>query len=285
MHSIKIQPRTNENMGLTTQQVNHYIRDGYLIIENCIPHHVCHALMQRANQLVQHADLTNIKTVFSTTTQQHAKDRYFLESGTNISFFFEEKSLNNQGDLLVDQQLSINKIGHALHELDPLFYCFSHLHQHMQLAEKLGMIDPIILQSMYIFKQPNIGGEVTCHQDATYLYLHNTTVTGFWFALEDATIENGCLWAIPGGHLGKLKSRMIRDANDNIVIEQYDHTPYDLTALIPLAVKKGSLVILHGLLPHMSHENKSGQSRHAYAIHLASRSDEYAENNWLRRSF
>jgi phytanoyl-CoA hydroxylase len=53
---------------------------------------------------------------------------------------------------------------------------------------------------MYIFKQPGIGGEVGCHQDATFLYTDPITVTGFWFAIEDATLENGCLWAAPGGH-------------------------------------------------------------------------------------
>ena len=53
---------------------------------------------------------------------------------------------------------------------------------------------------MYIFKQPNIGGEVTCHQDSTFLYTEPIDIVGLWFALEDATIENGCLWAIPGGH-------------------------------------------------------------------------------------
>ena len=53
---------------------------------------------------------------------------------------------------------------------------------------------------MYIFKQPHIGGEVGCHQDATFLYTDPMTVTGFWFAIEDATLENGCLWAAPGGH-------------------------------------------------------------------------------------
>ena len=58
---------------------------------------------------------------------------------------------------------------------------------------------------MYIFKQPSIGGEVTCHQDSTFLYTDPMSCVGFWFALEDATLENGCLWAEPGGHRGPLR--------------------------------------------------------------------------------
>ncbi len=65
---------------------------------------------------------------------------------------------------------------------------------------ELGIERPLLLQGMYIFKQPRIGGEVTCHQDSTFLYTEPQNIIGLWFALEDATVENGCLWAIPGGH-------------------------------------------------------------------------------------
>jgi len=57
-----------------------------------------------------------------------------------------------------------------------------------QLAEALGMQNALLLQSMYIFKQPNIGGEVACHQDSTFLYTEPIDIVGLWFALEDATV-------------------------------------------------------------------------------------------------
>ena len=136
---------------------------------------------------------------------------------------------------------------------------------------------------MYICKQPYIGGEVTCHQDSTYLYVKDQPVMGLWFALEDATIENGCLWAIPGGHRTPLKSRLRRHGNETS-FEVYDNTPWDLKKMIPLEVPQGSMIILHGLLPHMSYENKSGKSRHAYTLHVISEDDEYAKDNWLHRS-
>ncbi len=79
---------------------------------------------------------------------------------------------------------------------------------------------------MYIFKQPLIGGEVGCHQDATFLYTDPMTVTGFWFAIEDATLDNGCLWAAPGGHRGPLRQVFKRNAtNDGTVFEPLDDTP------------------------------------------------------------
>src|SRR5205807_9349677 len=114
------------------------------------------------------------------------------------------------GTLRQSKEESINKIGHALHDLDPVFDAFSRSSPIKQLLFDLGLSNPLLLQSMYIFKQPNIGGEVTCHQDATFLYTEPLRMVGLWFALEDATIENGCLWAIPGGHKLGLKSRFVR---------------------------------------------------------------------------
>ena len=74
------------------------------------------------------------------------------------------------------------------------------------MATDIGIVDPLAVQSMYIFKQPRIGGEVSCHQVATFLYTEPTSVVGFWFAIEDATLDNGCLWAQPGGHRGRCAS-------------------------------------------------------------------------------
>jgi hypothetical protein len=74
-------------------------------------------------------------------------------------------------------------------------------------SEDVGMADPRLIQSMYIFKQPRIGGEVVCHQDSTFLYTEPKSCVGLWFALEDATVENGCMWGLPGRHREGLRKR------------------------------------------------------------------------------
>ena len=135
---------------------------------------------------------------------------------------------------------------------------------------------------MYIFKQPNIGGEVTCHQDSTFLYTEPNAIAGLWFAVEEATIENGCLWAIPGGHRSGLKSRWIR-GDKGMEFTVFDDTPWPEEQLVPLAVAKGSLILLDGLLPHRSYENKSDRSRHAYTLHVISGEANYPKDNWLQR--
>ena len=51
----------------------------------------------------------------------------------------------------------------------------------MKFAKAIGFKDPLLLQSMYIFKQPKIGGEVVCHQDSTFLITEPESTVGFWF--------------------------------------------------------------------------------------------------------
>ena len=137
---------------------------------------------------------------------------------------------------------------------------------------------------MYIFKQPKIGGEVVCHQDSTFLYTEPQSIAGLWLALEDATLENGCLWAIPGGHTLGLKSRWVRNETGGMKFDVFDSSPWPEQRLVPLEVSKGSLIILNGLLPHKSFANRSSKSRHAYTLHVISADCHYPETNWLQRS-
>jgi phytanoyl-CoA hydroxylase len=136
---------------------------------------------------------------------------------------------------------------------------------------------------MYIFKQPFIGGEVTAHQDHTFLWTDPPTVTGFWFALEDATVENGCLWARPGGHVEPPRKRFHRLPGGGTAFEVVDDRPLPQDGMVPLPVSKGSCIVLHGLLPHDSGANRSARSRQAYSLHVIDAGASYPADNWLQR--
>ncbi len=266
------------------QQRASYANDGFLVLPDFVAAHDCDLLRSHAVEMVSAFDPGELKSIFSTHEQNRTTDDYFLTSGDKIRFFFEEHAFNSDGTLKQSKEQSINKIGHALHDLDPVFNQFSRTPKLRELVDDLGIEDPLLLQSMYIFKQPNIGGEVTCHQDSTYLYTDPMNIAGLWFALEDARIDNGCLWAIPGGHRRGLKSRWVRSSNDGMQFEVYDETAWPEEELVPLEVSKGTLIVLHGLLPHRSLENKSDKSRHAYTLHVVSGKSDYPESNWLQRS-
>ncbi|NNG03810.1 MAG: phytanoyl-CoA dioxygenase family protein [Inquilinus sp.] len=270
-------------MGLSAAQLADFDRDGFLVLEGFASPEACDALIARAAALVETFDPDSVRSVFSTTDQTRTTDDYFLSSGDKIRFFFEAEAHDEDGNMRGDKALSINKIGHALHDLDPVFDDFSRDPRLAAIAAGLGIARPLLLQSMYIFKQPRIGGEVVCHQDATFLWTEPQSVVGLWFALQDATLENGCLQALPGGHRLGLKKRFRRFPEGGVNFDVFDPTPFPDTGIVPLEVPRGTLIVLHGALPHLSGPNRSDRSRHAYALHLIDGACHYPADDWLQR--
>jgi phytanoyl-CoA hydroxylase len=246
-------------------------RDGFLVLEGFVKDEACDALRTRTEALIDVSEPPESVSIFSTNEQTRTSDEYFLTSGDKIRFFYEEDGR------------SLNKIGHAMHDLDPAFDSFSRTPELAELAADLGLHAPVLLQSMYIFKPPRVGGEVTLHCDHTFLWTDPASVTGFWFALEDATLENGCLWAVPGGHRQPVRTRFRRAAAGGTEFEVFDPAPYPTDTEVPLEVGKGTLVVLHGTLPHRSGPNHSARSRHAYSVHTIDATAAYPADNWLQR--
>jgi phytanoyl-CoA hydroxylase len=258
-------------------------KDGFIVLESFNTPEVCDELMKRGEALVGEFDYSGHPSVFQTNTQTRTSDDYFLDSGDKISFFFEKDAFDTTGHLKNDLFHSLNKMGHALHDLDPVFNAFSRSASMKKLAASLELSDHLIIQSMLIFKHARIGGEVDIHQDASFLYTEPGSCIGFWFALEDATKENGCLWAKPGGHNTPLRSWFHRKEGGGTMFTELNDEPFSMEGMVPLEVKKGACIVLHGLLPHYSLPNTTGKSRQAYAIHTIAADAHYPASNWLRR--
>ena len=260
-----------------------YRESGVLVLRNFVSVDACKALQTRAAELVAEFNPSAVRSVFSTTDDIHQDDDYFIESGDKIRFFLEDDAFDDNGELRQSRENSLNKMGHAMHDLDPVFDRFSRTPELAEAVRRIGFEEPAVLQSMYIFKPPRIGGEVVCHQDSTYIYTEPESCVGFWFALEDATLENGCMQFIPGGHRRPLKKRNYRGADGKLVNETLDDSPWPEELRRPAEAPAGTLVIFDGRAPHLSAANRSSRSRHAYTLHVIDQRSHYPNENWLQR--
>ncbi|XP_077918007.1 phytanoyl-CoA dioxygenase domain-containing protein 1 isoform X1 [Halichoerus grypus] len=274
-------------------QLQKFQEDGFLVLEGFLSADECAAMQQRIGELVAAMDVpAHCRIEFSTrkdeqlgTKGQGDKD-YFLSSGDKIRFFFEKGVFDKKGNFLVPPEKSVNKIGHALHAYDPVFRSVTYSPKVQALAKSLGFQMPVVVQSMYIFKQPHFGGEVTPHQDSTFLHTEPLgRLLGIWIALEDATLENGCLWFIPGSHTGGVSRRLVRTpAGSKADVSFLGSEPVrDASLFVPTPVRRGDLVLIHGEVVHKSEQNLSNRSRHAYTFHLMeSLGTVWSPENWLQ---
>jgi ectoine hydroxylase-related dioxygenase (phytanoyl-CoA dioxygenase family) len=127
------------------------------------------------------------------------------------------------------------------------------------------------MQSMLFIKASGKPGQAW-HQDEFYIPTRDRSLTGAWIAMDDATVENGCLWVIPGSHKhGVLwPQHQQRDHRFDCAGES-TYFPYTNDDAVPVEVKKGSIVFFNGYLLHRSLPNYAQSSyRRALVNHYMS---------------
>jgi len=271
---------------LSPSSIEAYHENGYLVIKDFLNDQEIATLLRDAQKAIGNFNPIDLK-IFTTENQTDVLDEYFLESARNISCFLEEKAIDADGMLNRPKELSINKIGHAMHDLNPDCQKVVYQQKLLDILTGIGLKKPIIVQSQHIFKQPKIGAKVNPHTDSTFIYTDPLTCTGAWIALEDAHLENGCLWVLPGSHRHyKLQQQYV--LNEAGTGTQMTDTPYprqewDLSQLRPVCVQKGDMILIHGELVHASKANISGKSRHAFVLHMVDKTADWSPQNWLQR--
>uniref|UniRef100_T1KQ54 Fe2OG dioxygenase domain-containing protein n=1 Tax=Tetranychus urticae TaxID=32264 RepID=T1KQ54_TETUR len=246
--------------------IRDYWTNGYAVIPNFLSSNEVDNVLKETEKIIDAIDLNEHRHMYRAGKQEDPTD-YYLRSGQNISYFFEETAFDKDGKLIVPKNQCLQKIDRI-----------------KTLIKKIGFVSPHIAQSLVNFKHPRIGTTITAHQDATFLFTEpEIKLIGFWIPLEDATLENGCLWFIPGSHNEPVKRRWVRtsDGSGPKVKFNAPEVQYDDTKFVPVPVPKGSLVLIHGQVVHKSEANTSNKPRPAYTFHVVDLHDtKWASDNW-----
>ncbi|KAF9516634.1 hypothetical protein BS47DRAFT_1340514 [Hydnum rufescens UP504] len=266
---------------LTPELNQKFHKDGYLVIPGFLREDEITALLTRSKELLDEFSLDGHPLTCFTTDESGDKK--------HIRFFLEDEAFGEDGKLNRPKELAVNKMGHALHELDPIFRSVTLENPRLQqLVLELGFHrSPLVLQSMVIFKQPSIGGQVPEHNDSTFLYTDPPSALGFWFALEECTPQNGALSFLPGSHLrNPITKRFVRLPEGGTGFESLS-APDPLATSSPSDYKQepceaGTLVLIHGSVLHKSEKNTSPHTRYAYTFHMIESGATYDAKNWLQ---
>ena len=267
------------------QLATDYANNGFAVIEGAIGAADLQSIKDAAQDIIEAFDASKHRSVFSTKHEDRDRDSYFIESAEAVHCFLEEGALSESGELNRPKDRAINKIGHAMHDKVPAFANFCRLPIFAETLRTVEFKSPELWQTMYIFKQPKIGGEVRWHQDASYLIADKPGVVGFWIAIEDATRNNGCLWMQPGGHQSPLREIYeVQPDTPTGVLRSLDDMPWpDESKAVALEVPAGSIVMFNDRTPHYSSQNCSDTSRQAFTMHVTEQGTKWSKKNWLQR--
>lgn len=275
---------------LTLDQIEHYKTQGFLVLNNFVSTEECRTMRERAAALVANSDpIVDPRCIFDSKSKSKrmVSYSYFLESTNKISLFFEASAVDSSGKMLMDKHRAIMKIGHALHDYDPVFEKYSHAPRMHELARGLGYKKPLIAQSRYFFKPSEFGAAIPPHQDSDMLYTEPLSCSTLWLALEHTTTGNGCLWVSPRSHKAGLRYRFVRDhlngIDNRISLGNFD--PIEESSYVPLEVDEGTAILMSGELFHKSNRNMATHTRQAFGLHLIEGdvTHNYPSENWLQR--
>ena len=118
-------------------------------------------------------------------------------------------------------------------------------------------------------KPAHHGGVVAWHQD--YSYWTRTQPMAHltcWMALDDSTLDNGCLYYVPGSHKWNLLPITGLAGDMNEIMTVLDEEQKQRFRPVPIELKRGQCSFHHPLTVHGSYENRSDRPRRATLVNV-----------------
>ena len=227
---------------ISDEQIQSFIQDGYLVVPNLLS-------LDEVEELRQ-------------DTITLAKGGYPCESLKPLS-----------DDISDDAAISRILCIHQPHFVSPI------IEQYVKHPKICGILSQITaahlpywdgsvkcMQSMLFVKPPNFQGQAW-HQDEFFIPTRDRSLIGAWTAMDDATIENGCLWVLPGSHRpGYLYPQRYHENPDELDFA-WESYGFDDTGEVPVEVTTGTLVFFNGYLLHRSQKNRGEAYRRVLVNH------------------
>jgi ectoine hydroxylase-related dioxygenase (phytanoyl-CoA dioxygenase family) len=231
---------------LTTDQLAQYQRDGYIVVEDLLAPEEVAALRQRLRDYT-HGGRDHAKLVIQVEPRVERGELKVEHWGDGI----------RKIDSLVEHDDEFRKLG---------------LHDNVVgIVEQILGPDLKLFRNTLLLKPPGVGSAKGMHQDSPYWPIAPMDLCSCWFALDDATPENGCMGVLPGWHTkGPLPHKHV---TDDFVIEE---SAYDMSRMLLAPVRAGGGLFFHSLVPHYTAPNRSTKWRRAIALSYMRSTSTYA---------
>ena len=222
-------------MRLYQSQIDAFYREGFLLAEG----------------FLSGAEIDHLRTCYMETIAQLRASQALenVQSGSDS-----------------DEEFQVYQIRTA-HLQHPIFRMLINDSRLLDMVESLLGPEIRLIHYQGVYKPARSGGEVRWHQDNDYFKVAENRSISVWLALDDATIENGCMWYLPRHHQRLLQHEQLWDTSEKkgfyLAIPEIDES-----TAVAAEVQSGNFAIHHCLMPHRSLKNESRQPRRGLAMHF-----------------
>ena len=225
-------------LSLSQDQIDQFGLNGFLVVEDVLS-------SSKVDALAQHCDF------IASGQADHIPD-------TSIQL---EKVFRERKQPIDDPVLSVRKLYNiAVHD-DTMWTHVTNQSIVDIIADLLGTEDIKLYGDQLFMKASKTGSAQPWHQDsASWRDILPMDLVSAWTAIDDATMENGCLNFAPGTHRwGMISGPQLNRLTDDLESRQWPVAPAPLS--------RGGISFHHSLVLHQSNANRSGHRRRGYATH------------------
>lgn len=155
----------------------------------------------------------------------------------------------------------------------------------LDVVEQLVGPDIVLFASHLICKRTGDGQAVPWHQDATFWPLEPMEVVTLWLAVDESTVENGCMRVVPGTHKqGPIDHQRVADLTANVLDQEVAGVDEQIRRAVDIELRPGECSFHEPYLLHGSNPNNSSKRRCGYTMRFMPATTRLAREQEFYRS-